>query len=159
MGLSFSQQAETEIQGIVARYPDAGAAVLPVLTLAAHEFGRIDDEAIALVAARLRVPETKVLATATFYTMLPRAPQGKHHVQVCTNISCSLLGADHLVKRLEEKLGISCGETTRDGLVTLEEVECLGSCGSAPVMLVDETFHENLDEADVDRILGELRRG
>lgn len=159
MALAFSQKIDTEITAIVARYPEAGAAVIPVLTLAAREFGSLTDEVIALVSARLKVPVPQVLATATFYTMLPKKPVGKFHVQVCTNVSCSLLGADHLMTVLEGKLGISRGETTKDGRITLSEVECLGSCGSAPVMLVNETFHENLDEQELDRILAELTRG
>ncbi|MBI5525527.1 MAG: NADH-quinone oxidoreductase subunit NuoE [Deltaproteobacteria bacterium] len=159
MALTFSDKAEAEIKALLPRYPAGEAALIPVLTLAAQEYGALTDDVIDLVSTRLGIPPTRVLATATFYTMLPKKPVGKHHVQVCTNIACSLLGAEHVVEKLERKLGIRRGETTADGLFTLSEVECLGSCGSAPVMMVNETFHENLDEDAIDRVLEECRRG
>jgi NADH-quinone oxidoreductase E subunit len=159
MALQFSEKTEAEIGGLLPRYPTSEAALIPVLALAARDFGTLTDDVIDLVSTRLGIPPARVLATATFYTMLPKKPVGRHHVQVCTNISCSLLGAEHVVETLERKLGIRCGETTADGLFTLSEVECLGSCGSAPVMMVNEAFHENLDEEAIDRVLEECRRG
>ena len=159
MPLTFSKQTEKEITALVARYPNAEAALVMVLTYAAREFGYITDDVIDLVAARLAVPASKVLAAATFYTMLPRKRVGRYHVQVCTNIACSLLGGEHVLKYVEQKLGIKSGETTRDGTFTLSEVECLGSCGSAPVMQVNGAFYENLDEEAIDRILEKCRVG
>ena len=102
------------------------------------------------------LPATQVSAAATFYTMLNTKPVGRHLIQVCTNISCSLLGAEHLLSYLSHKLGIDVGETTDDGRFTLLEVECLGSCGTAPMMQVDDGYYENLTEEKVDQILASL---
>jgi NADH-quinone oxidoreductase subunit E len=159
VALEFSKSAETELKAILGRYPDAEAAVIPALILAAREFGSVGDEAIHLVAARLGVHPSRVRATATFYTMLPRKPLGKYHLQVCTNISCSLLGADHVMNLLEAKLGVRRGQTTEDGLFTLSEVECLGSCGTAPVMMINDDYFENLDEGALDDLIAKCRDG
>ncbi len=94
---------------------------------------------------------------ATFYVMLETHPTGRHLVEVCTNVSCSLSGADQLYAELRRRLGVEGGGTTADGRITLREVECLGSCGTAPAMLVDEEMHEQLTPQKVDRILGELK--
>jgi NADH:ubiquinone oxidoreductase subunit E len=97
-----------------------------------------------------------VAATATFYTMLNKKPVGSHLVQICTNIACSLLGSDHLIDHISSKLGIGVGETTPDGQFTLLEVECLGSCGTAPVMQIGDRYYEDLTVEKIDRILAEL---
>ncbi|MBI5180105.1 MAG: NAD(P)H-dependent oxidoreductase subunit E, partial [Nitrospirae bacterium] len=105
----------------------------------------------------LKVPRSKVFGVATYYTMYKTKPTGRHLIQVCTNLSCSLLGADHIVKYLENRLGIKVGETTPDNRLTLITVECLGSCGTAPMMQVDDTYYENLTEEGINRILEELK--
>jgi NADH:ubiquinone oxidoreductase subunit E len=97
-----------------------------------------------------------VASVASFYTMLNREPVGRHLIQVCTNISCSLLGAEHLLEYISRKLGIQPGETTPDGEFTLLEVECLGSCGTAPMMQVNDRYYENLTEEKADQILSGL---
>jgi len=110
------------------------------------------------VAELLDLSEIEVAETVSFYTYFPKEGVGKYHIQVCTNLSCMLLGAEELVHYLEEKLKIKAGETTPDGLFTLSTVECLGSCGTAPVMQINQTYYENLNKAKVDQILEDLRK-
>ena len=121
-----------------------------------REFGHVSDEAIVYVAGLLGLSPARIEGVATFYTMYNRKPVGKYHVQICRNISCSLLGAEHLITHVAEKLGVKPGETTPDGRFTLSQVECLGSCGTAPVMQINDDYHENLTEASIDAILDKL---
>ena len=150
----LSAQSQAEIQRIRDEYPDPQSALLPALHLAQKEYGGwLPDQALAEVAGLMALPLTQVAAAASFYTMFNRRPVGKHLIQVCTNISCSLLGAEHLLDHIGRKLGIKPGETTKDGRFSLLEVECLGSCGTAPVMQIDETNYERLTNERIDEIL------
>lgn len=151
----FGQEAEEEFTRIVARYPQKRAALMPVLWLAQKEFGWISDPVQAYVAERLELPLAWVEGVVTFYTMFYRRPMGRHHVQVCTNLSCQLRGADDLLAAIRRKLGIGPGETTGDGMFSLDRVECLAACGGAPVVQVGERYIENLD---VERALELLER-
>jgi NADH-quinone oxidoreductase subunit E len=153
----LSEQSKAEIRKIRDEYPDAQSALLPALYLAQTAYGGwLPEAAFDEVAAVMDLPLAQVASVATFYTMLNQKPVGRHLVQVCTNISCSLLGAEHLVDHIGHKLGIAVGETTADGKFTLLEVECLGSCGTAPMMQVDDQYFENLTEDKVDQILSSL---
>ena len=153
----LSEQSKTEILKIRDEYPDAQSALLPALCLAQQDYGGwLPEDAFDEVATLMDLPPTKVAAVASFYTMLNRRPVGQHLIQVCTNISCSLLGAEHLLDYLARKLSIGVGETTPDGKFTLVEVECLGSCGTAPMMQINDTYYENLTEEKVDSILAEM---
>lgn len=158
MALSFSSEAERRIGDILGRYPEEHrmAALIPVLDLAQAEFGYLTAEAMDLVARRLDVPPSQVLNTATFYTMLRKKPVGTHHVQVCTNVSCWLCGCDDLVRHIEKRLGIALGETTADRKFTLEGVQCLGSCGTAPVIQVNDDYYEDMTLEKVDELLDRL---
>jgi NADH-quinone oxidoreductase E subunit len=150
----LSEESKAEILRIRAEYPDPQSALLPALCLAQRDYGGwLPEEAFDEVAAVMELPATLVASAASFYTMLNRKPVGWHLIQVCTNISCSLLGAEHLVAYVGRKLGIEPGETTPDGKFTLLEVECLGSCGTAPMMQVNDRYYESLTEEKVDRIL------
>jgi len=150
----LSAQSQAEIQRIRDEYPDPQSALLPALHLAQKEYGGwLPDQALAEVAGLMALSLTQVAAAASFYTMFNRRPVGKHLIQVCTNISCSLLGAEHLLDHIGRKLGIKPGETTKDGRFSLLEVECLGSCGTAPVMQIDETNYERLTNERIDEIL------
>jgi NADH-quinone oxidoreductase subunit E len=127
------------------------------LLLAQKDYGGwLPDRAFDEVAAVMELPPTLVASVATFYTMLYRRPVGRHVIQVCTNVACSLLGAEHLVEYLSRKLGVRPGETTPDGRITLLEVECLGSCGTAPVLQLGDRVHEGLTEEAIDQILAGL---
>ncbi len=153
----LSEQSKAEIRRIRDEYPDPQSALVPALFLAQQEYGGwLSEGALDEVAAVMDLPTAHVAAVASFYTMFNKEPVGQHLVQVCTNIACSLLGAEHVVAHISQKLGIGVGETTADGKFTLLEVECLGSCGTAPMMQVDDRYYEDLTEEKIDRILAEL---
>lgn len=154
MGL---EQVFEEVGRLLDRYPLKEAALLPTLHLVQRSEGYLSDESIKAVAEFLELPPVRVEKVITFYTMFRRQPVGKYLVQLCTNISCSLLGADHLLTYLEELLGIKVGQTSDDNLFTLETVECLGSCGTAPVMQINDDYYENLDEKRISDIISSLR--
>lgn len=156
MSVAFSENGRTEFERLLTRYPDKEAVILPTLYLAQREFGHVSDEAIVYVAELLGVSPAQIEGVATFYTMYNRKPVGKYHVQICRNISCSLLGAEHLIEHVAGKLGVKPGGTTPDGKFTLSQAECLGSCGTAPVMQINDDYYENLTEASIDAILDKL---
>ncbi|NLE76903.1 MAG: NADH-quinone oxidoreductase subunit NuoE, partial [Chloroflexi bacterium] len=132
------------------------SALMPALELAQRELGWLPNEALVEVGELLGVPSVEVLSVASFYTMYQRRPVGKYLLQVCGNVSCALLGAKEVLAAIERKLGIAVGETTADGLFTLLEVECLGACGSGPVMQVNDRYCENLTPEKVEQLLEEL---
>jgi NADH-quinone oxidoreductase E subunit len=146
MALIFTKENEKQFQEIVARYPSGHrrAALLPVLWIAQRQWGYLSRDAMTYVAERLELHAAEVMNTATFYTLFHREPVGQFHIQVCTNLSCWLRGSDDIVNTCKEKLGIGFGETTADGKFTLDHVECLASCGTAPMMQVNDDYHENL---------------
>jgi NADH-quinone oxidoreductase E subunit len=152
----LSEKAKAEIAQLKGKYPDPKSALLPALEIAQQEHGWLSEEVLREVGEAMDLPPTEVASVASFYTMLYMQPMGEHVIQVCTNLSCSLLGAEHLVDYISRKLGIEVGDTTPDGKFTLLTVECLGSCGTAPMMQIDETYYENLTEEKIDRILAEL---
>jgi NADH-quinone oxidoreductase subunit E len=156
--MALSDAAQRELEDVLSRYPDKRSAMLPALAIAQREFGYLTPEAYECVAEALGTSPTWVASVASFYTMLRKEPAGKYLIQVCTNLSCSLLGAQSLVSYLGERLGIGVGETTADGLFTLTTVECLGSCATAPVMQINEQYYEQLTPERIDEILAELRR-
>jgi NADH-quinone oxidoreductase subunit E len=155
--IDWPPHLEPEVAAALARYPNKRSAVMPALWLAQREWGWISPSALKLVARTVELPETEVFGIATFYTMFNLAPVGRHHLQVCMTISCSLMGADRLFRHLERKLGIGHGETTKDGRFTLRRVECLAACGGGPCMQVNLDYYENLDEARVDALLEKLK--
>jgi len=156
VSFAFSDAGKREFERLLTRYPDKDAVILPALHIAQKEQGYVSDGAIVHIAELLGTSPARIEGVATFYTMYNRKPVGKYHVQICRNISCSLLGAEHLIAHVSRKLGVNPGETTPDGRFTLAKVECLGSCGTAPVMQVNDDYHENLDEARIDAILDNL---
>ncbi len=159
--MGANQEADMElkdkIEEIAKRYPDRRSAVMPALYLAQEKYGYLSKEAMEEVAGILSLPPVQVYEIATFYTMYNRQPVGRYHIQVCTNVSCMLLGAENLVDYIKKRLGIEVGETTSDGLFTLSTVECLGSCGTAPVMQINDEYYENLTKEKVDDILNTLK--
>ena len=145
------------IQEKAARYPRAKSAILPAITIAYRQVGHLNDEIYSEISEVIGIPTLEIAEAATFYTMFPKEPTGKFLIQVCHNISCSLMGADSLIRYLEDKLDIKKGETTTDGLFTLVTVECLGSCATAPMMQINHDFYENLTPEKVDSVLKQLR--
>ena len=152
----LSDQAKAEITKLRARYPHPRSALMPALSIAQKENGWLSPEAMSEVAEFLDVPPVEAAAVASFYTMYRLKPTGKYLIQVCTNVSCSLLGAEHLVEYISRKLGIKEGEITPDGKFTWIPVQCLGSCGTAPMMQINDDYYENLTEEKIDQILSEL---
>src|SRR3970040_895462 len=128
MALGFTPAMEERIAKTLACYPTRQAALLPVLWIAQEEWGYVSREAMELVAERLHVARAFVLGVVTFYTMYNQEPRGRFHLQVCTNLSCSLRGAERVLRHLEGRLMVKCGETTPDKMFTISEVECLASC-------------------------------
>lgn len=152
----FSQQAEREIDRLLARYPRKRSAIIPVLFIAQKERGYLSDDVLEYVAKRMGLTYLDVVTVVSFYTMFYRRPIGKYNIQLCNNVSCMLCGSEKIQERIERKLGITFGQTTPDGRFTLTEVQCLGSCGTAPVMQVNFDYYENLTPENVDQILDSL---
>ncbi|MGB7296208.1 MAG: NADH-quinone oxidoreductase subunit NuoE [Candidatus Aminicenantales bacterium] len=157
MSPDYSADLRQKIDEAIARYPKKEAALLPVLHLVQREAGCIREEEERFVAQLLGLKPIKVREVVTFYTMFLRRPIGRYHLQVCSNLSCRLLGAESLLDYLQEKLGIGVGETTADGRFTLSTVECLGACEQAPCLMVNFDYHGQLDREKIDRILEGLR--
>lgn len=156
MSPEFSEQTKKKLEKIIAHYPQKKAALLPVLHIAQREFGRISYEDEKTVASLLDIKPIEVREVVTFYTMFLREKVGKYHIQVCSNLSCTILGADNLIDYLKEKLAIGVGETTADQKFTLTTVECLGACEHAPCMMVNFDYYGNLDQNKIDEILEKL---
>nr|WP_206203158.1 NADH-quinone oxidoreductase subunit NuoE [Thioalkalivibrio sp. XN8] len=153
----MSAHVREEIDRWVARFPEGRqrSAVLAALRAAQHENdGYLTPELMDGIAAYLELPPVQVYEVATFYSMFETEPCGRHHVSVCTNVSCMLRGADELLRHVESRLGIKVGESTPDGRVFLKrEEECLAACCGAPMMMVDHVYHENLTPRKIDEIL------
>ncbi len=155
----YGAEFEKRADAIVARYPYKRAAIMPLLHLVQDEKGYIDLAAEEWIAARLDMTPAYVHGVTTFYTMYRTSECGENLLQVCTTISCMLRGCDKVVDHIKSRLGIEVGETTRDGKFTLTTVECLGSCGTAPMMQVNNDYYEDLDIERTDALLDTLARG
>jgi len=154
------ERFDRELARVVENYPSdrKAAAMLPALRLGQDIFGYCSTAVQKLAADRLGVSPARAEEVATFYVMFHTEPLGRHLVEVCTNVSCCLSGAERIFEHLKAKLGVKNGGTTADGRITLREVECLGSCGTAPAMLLDEQeMLERLDVQRVDQIVGGLK--
>jgi len=153
----YGPEFEKAVDAHVANYPEAKAALLPVLWEVQKAKGYVSLGAEEWIANRLGVSAAHVHGCVTFYTMFKQKPSGRHHIQLCTTLSCMLRGSDQLLAHLERKLGIKAGETTPDGKFSIVRVECLGSCGTAPMFQLNDEFHENLSLEKVDRLLESLK--
>ena len=158
MGVRFSEESLRRAREVIERYPTRRAALMPVLWLAQREFGYLSTEVMEHVSELMELPLSWVSGVATFYSMYYKKPVGKYHLQVCTNVSCMLRGSDDIVRTIEERLGIGLGETTADRKFTFDEVECLASCGTAPMMQVNDDYHENLDRERTLELIEKLSR-
>jgi len=138
-------ETRKKIQDLFQHYPQRRGALLPAIYLVQEELGHVSPQSARELAELFEIEPVAVWEVLTFYNMFYTEPQGRHHVYVCTNLPCSLRGARTLLRGIEDHLGVSCGQTTSDGRVTLGHEECLGSCGTAPMMRVDGQYHENLD--------------
>ena len=145
MSSAFSDKTKQEIKDLISSYPDKEAALLPILHIFQREFGYISSDEEKAAAELLGISQVRVKEVVSFYTMFQRKPVGKYHIQVCSNLSCSLLGSESLIEYLSEKLGIGIGETTSDKKFTLSTVQCLGACEQAPCMMVNFNYYGKLD--------------
>src|SRR3989338_189609 len=142
--VEFSRDAKKAMDDILKRYPDKRSAMLPVLHLAHDEFKVMSDEVIEYLSDIMGFSPAYIKGVVTFYKLFNTKPVGRYHIQLCTNISCSILGSEDILAYLKEKLGLNEGEVSSDGKFSLTTVECLGSCGTAPVMQINDTYYENL---------------
>ena len=153
----LSADARKRIESLKSEYETNQSALIPALHVAQADQGWLSEETQGEVAALLELTPQSVREVVTFYTMFHQRPVGKYLLQVCRNLSCCLKGGHRLQKQIEERLGIHEGETTTDGRFTLVSVECLGSCGTAPVLMVNDRYHEDVTPAEIDRLLTELQ--
>lgn len=156
--VQWTAEQKQEIENIRARYPKEQnqAALLPILHLAQDSFGCLSPGVIEAVSRELQVPRAAIEEVVSFYTMFTTTPRGTYHIQVCHNLSCTLMGAESLLAHLQKKLGISAGETTADGRFTLSRVECLAACDGAPMLQLNDAFHTNLTAESLDSLLDGL---
>jgi NADH-quinone oxidoreductase subunit E len=145
-----------EFEALRARFPEGfnSSLTLPCLRRIQEERGYVADEDIDMLVGYLGVPRIQIEEVLSFYGQFRRAPVGRYHIEACRNISCSLRGAERLIAHLEGRLGIRCGETTTDGKFSLAHAECLASCGTAPVVVVNGAYHEDMDEQKIDELIG-----
>lgn len=158
MTVVIPQVAEEKLEELKKRYPDARSAIMPALYMAQEVFGHITEDAIRWVSQKIGVAPVHVMEIATFYTMYYKKPVGKYHVQICRTLSCALCGAGGLTRHLKDRLKLEPGEVSKDGMWSYEEVECLGSCGTAPMCEINDVFFENLTPEKLGMILDQLEK-
>ena len=146
-----------QIQTEIAKYPDRRGAILPALRHAQEHYGWLSPEAFEAVGEALDLSPARCLAVASFYDMFYLQPVGEHVIEVCTNLSCAIVGSDKVLRCFEDELGVRAPGTTEDGCITLRRVECLGGCGWGPVVMVDEQYQEHFKTEDVVPLVSELR--
>jgi len=160
MTYEFTKDDLEEIEKIKAKYPEVMPATLPVLWIAQRRFGHVEPEVQRLVAHTLDLPEAHVHGVASFYTQYYKEKKGKHVLDVCTCLTCQLCGGYDMLNYIEEKLEIKSGETTDDGMFSIQEVECLGACGYAPMLQVTNDKHvNNLTKEKIDKLIDTLKEG
>ena len=155
--VEFPPEARKKFDWILTRYPNREACLLPTLHLAQEVWGWISPEVVHYVGELLDLSPATVFGVVSFYNMYNQKPVGKYHLQVCTNLSCMVNRAYDIYEHLCEKLHVNPGQTTPDGLYTVSEVECLGSCGTAPVVQVNNDYHEQMSVESMDALLGRLK--
>jgi len=156
--IRLSEAAEKKLQEIVTRYPQKKSAVMPALYIAQEECGWVTEKAVNWVASRLDLAPSHVYEVATFYTMYYKHPVGKYHIQICRTLSCMLCGAKDITAFVRQRLGIKAGEIAQDGMWSFEEVECLGSCGTAPMVQINDVFFENLTPESLGTLMDRIER-
>ncbi len=155
----FNEEELKKVEEIKSRYPSAQAALLPVLWMVQEKEGWISEDSMKYVGNLLSVNYEHILGVVTFYTMFNKKPRGKYHLQICTNVSCMLRGGYDLFNMASQKLGIKNNETTPDNMFTIEEVECLGSCGTAPMIQVNnKEYYENLTVESFEKLIDDFKK-
>ncbi len=154
--IEFTAEELERVQKIKDLYPDPQSAIMPVLWMAQKKWGWLSVNVMKYVGELLTLPYSHVFGVASFYTMYFKKPMGKYHIQVCTNISCMLRGGEQLYSHVSQRYHIGHNQRTADGMFSLEEVECMGACGGAPMIVVNEDYHENITVEALDRLLDTL---
>jgi NADH-quinone oxidoreductase E subunit len=154
----FSEKSEKRLAEMIEKYPSKRSAIMAALYIAQDEIGWINQTAISWVAERIEVAPVQVMEVATFYTMYYKKPVGKYHVQICRTLSCALCGSKKLSEHFNKRFGLKPGEVSADGKWSFEEVECLGSCGTAPMCEINDTYFENLDIDKFEQILQRIEK-
>jgi len=157
MSVMFSDKSEKKFAEVIARYPRKEAALLPVLWIAQEEFEVLTPEVRQYVADRLEISRARVESVVSFYTMYQTKPVGKYLVEICRNISCSLRGCESLMEHVESSLKIKPGQTTKDGLVTYNVVECIAVCGGAPAIQVNGEFHLDVTTEKLEDLIKDMQ--
>lgn len=156
MSFAFTPENQEKFETLLTRYPNKQAALLPTLWLAQKQQGYLPLEVQEYVAGLLDLSPAHVYGVVTFYTMFKDKPIGKYHLQVCRTLSCALCGSEEIIRAIEKRLNIGNNEVTKDGKFSLEHMECLGSCGTAPAMIINEAYAENLTADKVNQLLDKL---
>jgi NADH-quinone oxidoreductase E subunit len=151
--IEFTVEELQRVEHLKGLYPNSKSAIMPVLWMSQKKWGWLSTPVMKYVASIMDLPYSHVLGVATFYTMYFKKPMGKYHVQVCTNVSCMLRGGETLYNQVSQKYGIKHNGRTSDGKISLEEVECMGACGGAPMVAVNEDYYENITPEALDRLL------
>ena len=157
--MEFTEEEKQEITFLRTRYPNTRSLVLPLLWMIQRRNGWVPEDAVALIAKELEIPPIWVEEARTWYSMFENKEKGKYILEVCHNATCAMLGSEEIIEHICQKLKIKVGETTADGLFTLQVAECLGSCGTGPVMQVGDVCYDRLTAELVDQILAALREG
>lgn len=156
--LKLSEQADKKVEELKKRYPNSSSAVMPTLYIAQQEVGWVSPDAINWVAEKLNIPRSHVKEVSSFYTMYYKKPVGKYHIQICRTLSCMICGAKGLTAYVKDRLKVKAMEVTADGMWSFEEVECLGSCGTAPMIQLNDVFFENLTPDKLGEIMNRVEK-
>jgi NADH-quinone oxidoreductase subunit E len=154
---TFNDENLKKFEELKLRYPKIDSLTLPCLWMAQYQEKYISREAMIYIANLLSMSPAQIYAVASFYTMFKLSPIGEHHIEVCKTLSCKLCGKDELLKHLKDKYNLEPGQTSADGKYTLSLVECMGACGGAPMMTIDEVYHESVNTKTIDTLLGEIQ--
>jgi len=153
----LSEENKNKVEELRKRYPTAQALVLPVLWMIQEQEGYISEDSMKYAGMLLNIPYSHILGVVTFYTMLEKKSAAKHHIEVCTNVSCMLRGSGKILEHIEKRLGIKAGEVSQDKKWKLSEAECMGSCGTAPMLAIGDEYYENLTLEKVDKLIDSLQ--
>ncbi len=157
MSFAFTADRKKKFKELLHRYPDKRSLALPILHLAQEQEGYLSPDTVKILAGMIGLQPADLMDTLSFYTMFQTKPTGKFLLQVCQTLSCSLAGADEIVDHIGNKYNLKVGDTTEDGIYTLIKVECLGSCGTAPVLQINNDYYEKMTLSKVDRVLGKMK--
>ncbi|MDD3324383.1 MAG: NAD(P)H-dependent oxidoreductase subunit E [Sulfurospirillaceae bacterium] len=157
-GFTFSKENEKYFENLLKRYPEKSSLTLPCLWMAQYQEGWISPEVMEYLANKLETSPMEIYSVASFYTMFNLKPIGTYHIQICKTLSCALRGSEQIKRHLVQKLGINVGQSTKDMRFTLSEVECLGSCGTAPCVCINEDYVQNATTQKLDELLDGLSK-